>query len=139
MNTLQANMLDYVVGVYPLCLIFLTHLAVILHDRYVIVARLWKPVSKLFALIRRELNIRGSLITAFATFLVLSYEKILNVSFDILTPATLYTVEGKQHKQLYLYNDGEIPYFGRDHIPYGVIALIMLTIFNILPMIVLFL
>ena len=139
MNTLQANMLDYVVGVYPLCLIFLTYLAVILHDRYVIVARLWKPVSKLFALIRRESNIRGSLITAFATFLVLSYEKILNVSFDILTPATLYTIEGKQYKQLYLYSDGEIPYFGRDHIPYGVIALIMLTIFNILPMVVLFL
>ena len=137
MSTLQVLALDYVVGIYPLVLIFLTYIAVTLHDRYPLIVKIWKPAYKCFICIRREWNIRGSLIQAFSTFLVLSYVKILNVSFDLLIPVVLQTVEGKRLKQIYLYYAGNIPYFGREHLPYGISAVAMVTLFNILPAILL--
>lgn len=44
MSILHVLVLDYVVGVYPLLLIVLTYTAVLLHDRYLIVVKLWKPL-----------------------------------------------------------------------------------------------
>ena len=77
MTTLQVLALDYLVAVYPLFLIILTYTAVLLHDRYSIVVNIWRPAYRVFSCIHREWNIRGSLIQAFATFMVLSYVKIL--------------------------------------------------------------
>ena len=114
MTTLQVLALDYLVGVYPLVLIALTYFVVMLHDRYPLIVRIWRPVNALCRCIRREWNIRGSLLQAFSTFLVLSYVKILSVSFDILTPVSLLTPESGYLNETYLYSAGEIPYFGRE-------------------------
>ena len=85
--------------------------------------------------IRQERDIRGSL----ATFLVLSYMKIFYVSFDLLTPVYLKTVDGGTLNQTYLFNAGDLVYFGSEHLPFGLLAVFMLTVFNILPMMLLFL
>ena len=139
MSTLQALALDYLLGVYPLVLILLTYLAVWLHDRYSLVVRLWRPGYTLCMCIRRQWDIRGSLIQAFATFLVLSYVKILNVSYDLLTPVTLLTTEGTSIENNYLYSAGDVVYFGKEHLPYAILGIVMLTFFNILPIILLLL
>lgn len=139
MTTLQVLALDYAVGVYPLILITLTYIAVTLHDRYPLIIRIWRPVNRLLMCIRREWDIRGSLIQAFATFLILSYVKILNASFDLLVPVSLMQIDGEAFNQTYLYNAGEIPYFGKEHLPYGTLAITMVVVFNLLPMIFLFL
>ena len=98
-STLHVLALDYLVGVYPLFLIILTYIAVTLHDRYPLVVKIWRPVYRVFMRIRQEWDIRGSLVQAFATFLVLSYVKILYVSFDLLTPVYLKTVDGSTLNQ----------------------------------------
>ena len=139
LNSLHVLALDYLIGVYPLLLILLTYVAVTLHDRYPIVVRAWKPVYRIFMCMRREWNIRGSLIQAFATFLILSYVKIMNVSFDLLFPIYLKNIEGKTINTAYLLNNGEMEYFGSQHRPYGILALAMLAVFNMIPMILLFL
>ena len=139
MSTLHVLTLDYLVGVYPLFLIFLTYIAVTLHDRYPLVVKIWRPVYRVFMCIRQEWDIRGSLVQAFATFLVLSYVKILYVSFDLLTPVYLKTVDGGTLNQTYLFNAGDLVYFGSEHLPFGILAVFMLTVFNILPMVLLFL
>ena len=139
MTTLQVLALDYLIGVYPLLLIALTYIFVCLHDRYTLVVRLWQPMYRVFMCIRNEWSIRGSLVQAFATFLVLSYVKILNVSFDLLTPVFMTTVEGYILKQAYVFNAGSVPYFKVEHRPYGILAAIMLALFNVLPIIVLLL
>ena len=54
MSTLHVLSLDYLVGVYPLFLIFLTYIAVMLHDRYPIVVKMWRPAYRVFMCIRRE-------------------------------------------------------------------------------------
>ena len=135
MTTLHVLALDYLVGVYPLFLIFLTYIAVKLHDHYPIALKL----QRLLKCTRKEWSVRGSLIQAFATFLVLSYVKILDVSFDLLTPVYLNTVDGGTLNQTYVYNAGDLVYFGSEHLPFGILAVFMLTVFNVLPMVLLFL
>ena len=139
-NTLQVMALDYLIAVYPLLLIGLSYLLVLLYDHNVrLVVWLFKPFVSLFIRFRRQWNIRNSLVDAFATFLLLSYVKILSVSVDLLLPVTLYNQNGNQLPQLYLLNQGDVAYFSNQHLPYACLALFFLFIFTLLPMFLLFL
>ena len=137
LTTLQVLILDYAVAVYPLLLIFITYVCVSLHDRSRMLVLLWSPFYRCLARIRREWHIRESLIDVFATFLLLSYVKILNISTTLLTPTALYNVHGQKLHNYVLYFDGTVQYLSRSHIPYALLAIFMLSVFNIIPIIVL--
>ena len=139
-NTLQVLALDYLVAVYPLLLITLSYLLVLLYDRNVrLIVCLWKPFLPLFIKFRRQWNIRNSLVEVFATFFLLSYVKILSVSVDLLVPVLLYDQHGHTLPQLYLFNQGDLPFLGSQHLPYACLALFFLLTFTLLPMLLLFL
>ena len=72
------------------------------------------------------------------TFLLLSYVKLLSVSFDILMPTSVLDKWGNQVSTV-LYYDGSITYFGREHLPYALTAIIVLVVFTFLPILLLFL
>ena len=76
------------------------------------------------------------MIDVFATFLLLSYGRIMSVSTNVLVFSTVVNSKGVL-KGRYLYYDSSYRFFGRDHLPYGVLALVMLTCFNILPLLLL--
>ena len=138
MTTLQVLALDYLIAVYPLILIVITYLFVELHDRsFGLFVWLWRPFHRCFIHFRRNWSIRTSLVDAFATFLLLSYVKLLSVSVDILNPVWLYNNNGDTLSKLYLYYDGTIEYFGQEHIPYTILAIIVLLMFIILPLLLL--
>ena len=135
MTTLQALALDYAIAVYPLFLIVITYLLVEMHDHDVrIVVWLWKPFRSCF---KRQWNIKGSLINAFATFLLLSYVKFLITSFAFLFPVKVFNIHGRALSQLYLYYDGTVEYFGTEHLPFAILALVALSVFNIFPLLLL--
>ena len=135
MTTLQALALDYAIAVYPLLLTVFTYLLVEMHDHNVrIVVWLWKPFHACFVHFRRRWNIKGSLIDAFATFLLLSYVKLLYTSFSFLFPVYVFNIHGKALNKLYLYYDGTVEYFGPEHLPFAIIAIIVLLVFNTLPL-----
>ena len=139
-NTLQVMALDYLIAVYPLLLIGLSYLLVMLYDHNVgLVVCLCKPFVTLFIKFRRQWNIRSSLVDAFATFLLLSYVKILSVSVDLLLPIPLYDQTGSTLSQLYLFNQGDVAYFSNQHLPYACLAIFFLFTFTLLPMLLLFL
>ena len=139
-NTLQVMALDYLIAVYPLLLIGLSYLLVLLYDHNVgLVVCLCKPFVTLFIRFRRQWNIRSSLVDAFATFLLLSYVKILSVSVDLLLPIPLYDQTGSRLSQLYLFNQGDVAYFSNQHLPYACLAIFFLFTFTLLPMLLLFL
>ena len=137
MSTLQTFALEYIISVYPLCLIFITYVCVKLHDRYSVIVRLWRPFYRCFMHLRNKWDIRNNLIGAFATFIILSYVKIINTSFDILTPTSLYDVHGNKLPKSFLYYDGSYEYFGIDHLPYACLALFFLLVFIVLPLVLL--
>ena len=137
MSTLQVLALDYVIAVYPLLLTVLTYLLIELHNRNCkLVVWLWKPFHWCCARLRRQWDIQTSLIEAFASFLLLSYVKFLSVSFDFLVPVHLYNAHGESLEP-YLYFDGTVEYFGKQHLPYAILAIVVLSIFNIFPLLLL--
>ncbi len=136
MSSLQILALDYIIAAYPLLLILITYSLVELHGRNCkIVVWLWKPFRRRFIHIQRT-YIQTSLVDAFASFLLLSYVKFLSVSFDFLIPVHLHDVHGESMEP-YLYFDGTVEYFGKQHFPYAVLAITILIIFNILPLLLL--
>ena len=90
-------------------------------------------------LFRRNWDIKTSLVDAFITFLYLSSVKFMSVSFDLLAPVHVKQLDsvGNETESWHLYYDATIPYFGKKHIPYAVLALSVLTLFTILPTLVL--
>ena len=114
---------------YPILLILVTFILVKLHDNFSIVVSIWRPFHTFLAHFRKQYNVRSSLINVFATFIILSYIKILNVSFDLLTHSTIYNEEGKK---MYLYYDASVDMTSREYLPYLTLAIIMIFVFNIL-------
>ena len=111
-----------------------TYFLIRLHDRFELVQLLWKPGTWVITLINRQWKNSNSLIEAFGTFFLLSCVKIFNTSFDILMPVQLYNVSGKVVVGLYVYYNGSMEYFGKDHLPYAVLAIFMFVAFNLIPL-----
>ena len=87
--------LTYLIAFYPLVLLVLLYTAIELHSRnFKILVWLWKPFHFWYVRFRRQWDIRASVIDAFATFLLLSYVKLLFVSFDVLAPTKLMNKNG---------------------------------------------
>ena len=127
--------LDYVIAVYPLLLMIISYLLIVLYDRnYRVVTIMWRPFRLLFSLFRRNWDIRTSVIDAYATFFLLSFMKFLSVSFDLLVPTKVCNLHGDQHNYSWvLYYAGDIEYFGKEHLPYGILAIAVTCVFVILP------
>ena len=135
-SALHVLLLDYLVAVYPLILILITYSLVKLHDRYTLVVWFCKPLYFCFHKFRKEWNIKTSLVASFATFYLLSYVKIINVTADILTPTYYYNIQGDK-SELYFYYNASMKYFGEEHLPYAVFAVIFSFLFNVCPLLLL--
>ena len=133
LTTLQSLSLDYIIAFYPLFLILITYVVNKLYSRgFRILFLMWKPVKTCLLKFEKESNIKASIIDVFATFLLLSYSKILYVNIDLLVFTVPVDSSGKS-VGTFLYYDANYEYFGPNHLPYGTLALASLTIFNILP------
>ena len=83
-KTIHALALEYLVAFYPIFLILLTYICIKLHDNnFRPVVWLWKPFHKHFVHLRRRWDSTASMTNAFTTFLLLSFSKILFVSFTL--------------------------------------------------------
>jgi len=88
----------------------------------------------LFSLFRKNWDIKTSAIDVFATFFLLSTTKFLSVSFDLLAPIRVYQLYKDHYNYtLGLYYAQDIAYFGKEHIPYAVLAIVFMCIFVISP------
>ena len=78
------------------------------------------------------------MIDVFATFLILSYHKILSVNFDLSAFTSPIDSSGKAVGK-FLYYDASYKHFGPDHLPYGILAIISFKLINLLPFLLLLL
>ena len=138
MTSLHVLAMEYITAACPLVLIMMTYFSVVLHDRgYRFIVFIWSPFHKCFFYFRKQWHIRTSLIDTFATFLLLSYVKLLNASFDILVPTKLFEQNGKVVNEMYMYYDATVEMFGSTHLPYAIVAIAVLLIFVFLPLLLL--
>ena len=138
-TTIQALSLNYLVAFYPLLLIAVTYAFVYLHSEgYRLVMFIWSPFRKCLLRIESHWSMQSSLIDVFATFLLLSYNRLLDMGFSLL----IYTVpfdSSNRNIGKYLYYDGSKEYFGKEHFPYGVLAICVFVFFIFLPLLLLLL
>ena len=140
MSTHFTIALEYVVAIYPLLLTVMIYFCIELYDRGVrVVVCVWRPFHVCFARFRRRLDPKGSVINAFATFLLLSYSKLLTVSYSLLNINVLYNNQGERFGPVVLYYNASIEYFSREHLPFALLATCALLVFAIFPMILLLL
>ena len=139
LSSLGVVALDYMVAIYPLLLILLTYGFIQIYSHMHVVQRFLKPIHKCCFHFRKEWNIKQSLISVFATFLLLSYVKILNTSFDLLLPTNIYDMNGNKQYPSFLYHNGSIETFGDEHKPFAVLAIFMMLLFNVVPLMLLYL
>ena len=133
LTTLQVIALDYVIAFYPLLLMLLTTVAFKLYSRHFKIVRFfWYPFSKC---LKNKWN-RASMIDMFATFLLLSYGRIMSVSINLLVFTSVVNSKGV-FKGRYLYYDSSYKFLGTDHLPYGILAVFILTISNLFPLVLL--
>ena len=138
-TTLQALALDYLVAIYPSLLLFTSYFGIKLCDRKVhFIVMVWMPFQSMLSLFQKFCKVRTSLIDAFATFFLLTYIKIMNVSMDLLISTQIYQL-GSNVSTLGLFYAPSITYFGHDHIPYATLALVVLMLFVITPLFILIL
>ena len=137
--------LDYATTVYPVILIGVTYVMVQLYDHnFKLLVWPWKLLSVILKPLRKHWNVKTSLVDVFASFIYLSSTRLLVTSMNFLVPLTTYTYhQGTDgHMKLttsyYLFNSPSVQYFGREHLPFALLALTLTLLFFALPMALLF-
>ena len=138
-KTVHALALEYLVAFYPIFLILITYLSIKLHDNnFRPVVWIWKPFHKHFAHFRRRWDPRASIINAFTTFLLLSFSKILFVSFTLLY--TFHTGSNLQvPKKCVLYFDQTVECQTLEYSIFEAVAIFVLVTFILFPTVLLIL
>ncbi len=133
-SIIQVIALDYLTAFYPLVLVALNYLIIILYTHnFKPLVVIWKPLSKLAIRFRNNIAIsRNSVIHSFATFILLSYVKVIYVSADLLHVSMVRLPTGQYRPLVWNYN-ASVPYFGTEHIGYGLFALFAIIFAVILP------
>ena len=133
-TTLHALALQYLPAFYPLLLIVVTYILIELHDRNVrVVVWMWRPFQKCLAPFQKSLkwNPKASIVTTFVTFLTLAYTKLIIVSGELLLGTKVQDIQG--NSSCYLMAAPTVPYFGKEHLPFAIFAVAVLSTFIALP------
>ena len=131
-DTLQTLSLEFLIGVYPLLLMVASYGLINLYDsNFKPLVVIWKP----FGFLRRNWEVKTSLIDAFSTFLLLTNVRIMSASVDLLVPVQVYQLNSTGHLTYSwrLFFDATVPYFGQRHLPYAILAIAAATTSAVLP------
>ena len=135
LRPLEVLSLDFLIALYPLLLIILTYILIASYDQNnKILITIWRPFNIIVKILHRNWDVQTYTIDVFATFMILSNIKLLNVCFDILRPVKVYTVSKDGGYMWAVFYDATIPYFGHEHCPYAILAILVLVIFILIPM-----
>ncbi len=138
LRSLQAYALEYILAFYPLVVIVFLYICIQLHaGDFRPVVYCWRPFLRCFLRFRRSVEPKTSIIDAFATFILLSYVKLLFVAGRFLFPTRLFDGQGKLLKTFVFAYDANIRFFHAEHLPLALLSIVVLLTFIALPPIVL--
>lgn len=137
LSTLQTLVLGYIPPGYLLLLIVLTYLVIELHSKGCKLM-VWTNnlLQNCFHCFKIKWQYKSSTIDVFATVLLLSYNRLLSTHFDMLMYMQPFN-ERNITIGKYLYYDPTVPYFKKEHLVYGILALVLVTLCTLLPFLLL--
>lgn len=123
-ETLYVFALDFIIVSYPLFLVLVTFVLVELHARnFKPLVVLWKPFRRIFIRFHNQVSAKNSIMDVFATFILLSYVKLVNVSSDLLHFTKPQFPDGTQGPPRWIHN-GTVGILEGKHIPFGILAIL---------------
>ena len=129
----------YVSAFYPVCLIAITWTWIELLSRnFKPLIWIWRKTHRCFSGAKWNWDKKRTIIDTFATFLLLSYSKLLLQSLVIIAPTRVQSVNitgFPSHKTISL--DPSTDFFSREHLPFAIVAILIFVIFVVLPALVL--
>ena len=132
-NGLHTIALQYLAVVYLLGLTLFVFFLLELHYRGCRVTMwLWKNIFVRLIRIKQSWTFRTSLADSLATCLLLSYTRLMLISFNLLYPISVFDEHGQVAKRTLNFQQ-DIEYLSRQHIPYAILALVVLVILLVLP------
>ena len=132
MSTLTVIALEYTVALYPILFTVVVYYCITLHDNDCrLLVCCWRPFHRCFARFRGTWGLKGSVINAFATFLLLSYSKLCTISFNLLQSIKVIDVCGGKVDGMY-YDASYVP-LSKNHIPYLILTSAIIIVFIGLP------
>ena len=141
LDTIELLILDYASAFWPFVLIIFTYILVELHSRgFKPIVFVWKPVQYCLKYCRHDWHFRSSLIETFASFLLLSWIKLLAISYSLLTTTCIYTVDSSGNISMdctHLQYSPNMKLFARQHILSGILSIIVLIVFILFPLLLL--
>ena len=129
----KSNCFDYIIALYPILITVFIYALIEMHDRnYKIIVGLSLPLRKLHC--HDKWDPKQSILSTFATFLLLSYSKLLFVSCSFLFAVQSYNSAGGPipDSTILLY-DPNTDLFHSQHTPYIIISLSVIATFILLP------
>ena len=138
-NSLHILSMEFVIGLYPFALILLTLLLVKMYDYdYCFIVITWKLLKRCVPLTIQQYQLKSSLIQIFATFILLASAKLLAACTDLLLFSTMaYNEKLEKLGTKFFYYDPTIQYFGSEHLPYALVALLVGFTFILVPFLLL--
>ena len=131
-------LLDYISIITPFFLILLSWICIELHGRNCQpLVCLWKPFHNCLTSVRRVWNGKADIIDVFATFLLLSYSKLVYQSYTFLDCTSVCSnAERGQLKRVMMMNI-DVTCWSTQHLLYA-IPMLILVFLHILPILLLF-
>ena len=132
-NGLHAIALQYIAVVYLIALTLFVFFLLELHYRGSRVTLwLWTNVFVRIIRVKQSWTFRTSLADSLATCLLLSYTRLMLVSFNLLYPVSVFNEHGVAAKRTFNFQQ-DIGYLSEQHIPYALLGLTVLMILLVLP------
>jgi hypothetical protein len=136
LSIIHIEFLSVLSALYSLLLIIVTWICVELHGRnYRLLVLFWKPFHRCFVRIRNRYDTKKDIIDVFATFLLLTYSRLIYQSVQVLSSQYIMK-NGFSYTKVNLY-DPTITYMSVQHLPYVVVSLAIIVVFVFPPPIIL--
>ena len=125
----------YIISFYPLLLLLLLYVWIIMyHKGFKCVLCITRPIHKVLARFWSFFDIQPSFIKSLASVYILCFTRFAYTSVQLLQFTKWHSITGSYKKSgTAFYFDGTLDYFGQGHWPYGLLAIVMLLLVNILP------
>ena len=136
MDPLEIFSLDLIIAAYPTLLTVAGYGLISIYNRLDgLILNNWKHLCCLRAFALPTKRIKSSLLGSFSTFLFLLHRKCLATCGDYLLPVVVYKIKtsGDITYEQALYYYSTIQYYGKSHLPFAVLGILVFVTLGILP------
>lgn len=139
-STIKVLALEYISALYPVFLFLLFYSIIPCVINHVVLSNVGAlrmcllRGQRMFIIFRRSWSVKNSIIHGLTTFLVLSYARVTSITGLLLASTTLYgnlNTEGSVKTVVWL--DGTMQYFGTEHLPFAILACVVLMTVVLIP------